>query len=357
METTLKLNTEYKAWIAEVKTRIRQSQIKAALRVNTEMLDLYWFLGAQIVEKQEKAKWGDGLLPQLSRDLKADFPQMEGFSERNLIYCRQWYCFYNQQNIITQQVVAQLPDNSDKSIFSKISQIPWGHNIHIITKCKSVSEALFYVQKTIQEGWSRKILEHKIDSSLYGSEGKSLTNFPQTLPAIQSELAVQILKDPYMFDFTALTGRYNERELENALVDNITKFLIELGSGFAYVGRQVPLNVGESEFFIDLLFYHLRLRCYVVIELKTTRFLPEYTGKLSFYLTAIDRLLRHSQDHPTIGLIICKEKNSVVAEYALQGINQPIGISEYELTKVFPDHFKGSLPTIQEIEDGLTIRE
>jgi predicted nuclease of restriction endonuclease-like (RecB) superfamily len=357
MINSLTLNTEYKAWLMEVKTRIRQTQIKAALKVNTDLLNLYWYLGAQIVEKQEKAKWGDRLIPQLSRDLKEDFSQSEGFSERNLIYCRQWYCFYYQKNIITQQVVAQLEEEYETHILGLVTQIPWGHNLHIITKCKSISEALFYVQKTIQEGWSRKILEHKIDSRLYFSEGKSLTNFSQTLPPIQSDLASQVLKDPYIFDFIALTEKYNERELENALVDNITKFLLELGSGFAYVGRQVPLNVGGSEFFIDLLFFHLRLRCYLVVELKTTHFQPEYTGKLSFYLTAIDRLLRHPQDNPTIGLIICKDKNSIVAEYALQAINQPIGISEYELTKVFPEHFKGSLPTVQEIEDELKSTE
>ena len=353
METTLKLNTEYKAWLSDVKTRIRQSQIKAAIKVNTEMLELYWFLGAQIVEKQEHAKWGEGLIPQLSRDLKAEFSLSEGFSVRNLKYCKQWYCFYNQDNIIGQQLVAQLPEASCSCFYELITQIPWGHNLHIITKCKSVDEALFYVRKTIEGGWSRAILEHKVGSGLYNSEGKSQTNFSQTLSVMQSELATQLIKDPYIFDFTAITGRYNERELENALVDNITKFLIELGSGFAYVGRQVPLDVGGSEFFIDLLFYHLKLRCYVVIELKTTHFQPEYTGKLSFYLSAVDSLLRHPQDNPTVGLIICKDKNSIVAEYALKGISNPIGISEYELTKVFPEHFKGSLPTIQEIEDEL----
>jgi len=344
---------EYKSWLIDIKSHIRQSQIKAALKVNTEMLDLYWYLGAQIVEKQEQAKWGDGLLYQLSRDLKAEYPTIEGFSVRNLKYCRQWYRFYNQYSVIGQQLVAQLSELSGQSIQQLLTQIPWGHHLHIITKCKSVPEALFYLHKTYEEGWSRNTLKGKIDSDLFNTKGKSLTNFSQTLSAPQRELASQILKDPYTFDFISVTTPLHERELENALVENITKFLLELGSGFAYVGRQVPLHVGGSEFFIDLLFYHLRLRSYVVVELKASRFLPEYTGKVSFYLSAVDNLLRHPLDNPAIGLIICKDKNSIVAEYALKGINQPIGISEYELTKVFPENFKGNLPTVQEIEEEL----
>ncbi len=345
------IDAAYKQWLVDIKSRIRQSQIKAAIRVNTELLNLYWDLGKQIVEKQGNAKYGDKLLQQLSNDLKKEFPQVQGFSLRNLKYCRQFYLFYNQEHIIGQQVVAQLPDNL--VIQQLVGQIPWGHNLYIITNCKSIDEALFYVNKTIENGWSRSILEHKIDSGLYFAESNAITNFSNTLPAIQGDLAKQTLKDPYCFDFLALTEKHNEKELETALVDNITGLLLELGSGFAYVGRQYPLTVGESEFFIDLLFYHLKLRCFVVVELKTTKFIPEYTGKMSFYMAAVDDLLRHEADNPTIGLIICKDKNSIVADYALKNIRQPIGISEYELTKVFPENFKGSLPTIEEIENGL----
>jgi predicted nuclease of restriction endonuclease-like (RecB) superfamily len=247
-----------------------------------------------------------------------------------------------------------LENNVEKTIWQQvITQIPWGHNILIITKCKTIEEALFYIQKTIENGWSRAILDHQLDLNLYERQGKSITNFTTTLPPVQSNLANQLLKNSYTFDFLTLTNEYNERELENALVDNITKFLLELGTGFAYVGRQVPLTIGDTDYSIDLLFYHLKLRCYVVLELKTVKFIPEFAGKLSFYLSAADDLLKHSSDNPSIGLIICKDKNSIIAEYALKNINQPIGVSEYELTKIFPDKFQGSLPTIEEIEEEL----
>jgi predicted nuclease of restriction endonuclease-like (RecB) superfamily len=266
---------------------------------------------------------------------------------------RQWYLFYNQQDKIVQQVIGQLPATTDFASQQLVTQIPWGHNILIIKECKIIEEALFYIHKTIENGWSRMLLDHHIGLNLYGREGKAITNFAKTLPAPQSELANQALKDPYVFDLMSLTEKYNELELEDALTENITKFLLELGAGFAYVGRQVPLNVGGKDYPIDLLFYHLKLRCYVVIDLKTVKFVPETAGKISFYLSAADDLLRYPTDNPTIGLIICKDKNNVVAEYALRNINQPIGISEYKLTRSFPEKFKGSLPTIKEIEDEL----
>lgn len=365
------VSNEYKQWLTELKSKIRSAQIKASLAVNTELITLYWELGKMIVEKQ--TAWGSKFIEQLSRDLKAEFPDMEGLSPGNLKYCRSFYAFY--QNQISQQVVDQLPENNqqavgqsdNKQIISSeinqqpvvqirqqlVDQIPWGHNILIFTKSGDGTEAQFYIQKTIENGWSRSVLQHQIESKLFERQGKAITNFKNTLPESSSGLAQQLLKDPYQFDFLTLTQNYKERELENALVENITKFLLELGSGFAYVGKQVPLQVGDKEFFIDLLFYHLKLRAYVVIELKATDFIPEYAGKLSFYLSAANDLLRHPGDNPTIGLMICKNKNSIIAEYALQNINQPIGVTEYELTKLFPEEYKSSLPTIEEIENEL----
>jgi len=350
MTDIIKSNSDYKQWLIDLKKRIKQSQLKAAVKVNSELINLYWSMGKDIVEKQEKAKWGDGFITQLSRDLKEEFPNMQGFSVRNIKYIRQWYLFYNQKDKIGQQPVAQLDKEKVQQL---VAQIPWGHNLKIVSKCKNIDEALFYIHKTIELGWSRDMLDTYIRLEEHKRVGSSATNFALTLPPIQSDLAQQTLKDPYNFDFLTLSENYKERELEDALTDNITRFLLELGSGFAYVGRQVPLTVGDKEFFIDLLFYHLKLRCYVVIELKAVDFIPEFAGKLSFYLSAVNDILAHSTDNPTIGLMICKSKNHFVAEYALKGINQPIGVSEYELTKHFPKDFKGSLPTIEEIEAEL----
>jgi len=405
MTNTLKHSNDYKNWLTDIKIRIKQTQIKAAFKVNVELLRLYWDLGAEIVERQMESAWGSGFFEQLSKDLKEEFSDLKGFSYSNLKYCKQFYLFYTQENSILQQPVEeigqqvadeiQLVDNKGNTIrqqvvgelennqtqigqqlvdqlqvvenkpniihhqlgdeleYHIIFQIPWGHQILIFTKCKSVKEAIFYINKTIQNAWSRSVLTHHLELNLYGREGKAVNNFAATLPAPQSDLAMQTLKDPYIFDLMALTEKYNERELEDALTENITKFLLELGQGFAYVGRQVPLNIDGTDYSVDLLFYHLKLRCYVVIELKTVKFVPETAGKISFYLSAVDDIMRHPEDNPTIGLIICKDKNNLVAEYALRGINQPIGISEYELTKVFPEQFKGSLPSIEEIEEEL----
>jgi len=348
MTDILKSDKEYRAWFSDLKLRIRQSQLKAAVKVNTELIDLYWSMGKDIVEKQEKAKWGDGLMKQLSADLKKEFPDIQGFSISNLKYIKQWYLFYNERIEKSQQAVGQL-----KLVQQLVVKIPWGHNLKIISKCESIDEALFYINKTIEYGWSRDMLSAHIKLDEYKRIGSSATNFSLTLPPVQSDLAQQTLKDPYNFDFLALTEGYKEYELENALAENITRFLLELGAGFAYVGRQVPLMVGNKEFFIDLLFYHLKLRCYVVIELKAVEFIPEFAGKLSFYLSAANDLIAHPTDNPTIGLMICKSKDHFIAEYALKDINQPIGVSEYELTKLFPKDFKGCLPTVEEIEAEL----
>jgi predicted nuclease of restriction endonuclease-like (RecB) superfamily len=349
-------SADYRAWLGELKTRFRQVQLKAAVAVNTALLQFYWDLGADMVTRQVQWNWGSGFLKQLSADLVSEFPEMKGFSASNLKYIRQWHLFWvvdaiSQQPVgrIGQQAVAQFAKHPVSQIFA----IPWGHNLAIIAKCKQHDEALYYVQATQTHGWSRSVLVHQIESGLYQREGKAVTNFAQTLPAAQSELAQQMLKDPYKFDFFSLSKEYTERELENGLVEHITQFLLELGAGFAYLGRQVPLQVGEREFFLDLLFYHTRLHCYVVIELKTGDFEPEFAGKLNFYLKAVDEQRRSDGDQPTIGLLLCKNKDRLVAEYALSDIHKPMGISEYTLSHTLPENLRDQLPSIEAIEREL----
>jgi predicted nuclease of restriction endonuclease-like (RecB) superfamily len=378
MSSDLMIDKEYKSWLSDIKLKVRNVQIKAALRVQTELLNFYWELGADIVAKQSHARWGDGLIEQLSKDLMAEFPEIKGFSRSNLMYIKKWYLFYSSATLpiqISQQDVSQLPpeqkvqqpvgqiqeaeksqqivDQTGQRAIPHITRIPWGHNIAIITKCKNIDEALYYVQCTLAHNWSRSVLVHQIESGLYKREGKAVSNFALTLPKPQSDLATQTLKDPYVFDFLTMTKDYNERDLENALISHVRQFLMELGAGFAYMGKQIVVQVGEREFFIDLLFYHTKLHCYVVVELKVVDFEPEHTGKLNFYLKAIDSQLRTDCDQPTIGILICKKKDKIVAEYALSDINKPIGVSEYQLTESIPDTFKGSLPTIEQIEAEL----
>lgn len=350
---------EYRDWLKEIKQRLRQAQVKAAVQVNSALLTFYWELGADIVERQQTARWGSGFLKQLSVDLMAEFPDMKGFSLRNLEQIRRWYLFYAEGitncatgcGTIAKQPATQLADNLIQShLVTKLVSIPWWHNVVIVSKCKDVTEALYYVNQTIEHNWSRNVLIHQMESGLYEREGKAVTNFAATLPAPQSDLAQQLIKDPYNFDFLTLTKEYNERELEKALTDHITKFLLELGAGFAYVGRQKGLQVGERDFFLDLLFYHTKLHCYVVIELKTGEFEPEYAGKLNFYLKAVDEQLRGDRDEPTIGILLCKTRDRVVVEYALSDIHKPMGVSEYQLTRALPDNLKPSLPSIEELE-------
>lgn len=328
-------DSQYLNWVRELKQQFRQSQLKAVVKVNEELLQFYWHLGSEILAKQQQAQWGDGFLTQLSKDLMAEFPAVKGFSVRNLKYIRQWRSFYAA---IGQQPVAQL------------CQLPWGHNIAIISKSQSSEEALYYVQSTLAHGWSRAVLIHQMESGLWQREGKALSNFAQTLPATQSDLAQQSLKDPYVFDFLTLSKDYNERDLEQSLVKHVTQFLLELGSGFAYMGQQVPITVGGRDFYLDLLFYHTHLHCHLVIELKITDFEPEHAGKLNFYIKAVDEQLRRPGDEPTIGLLLCKNKDRLVVEYALSDINKPIGVSEYQLTKSLPNDLKPSLPSVEEME-------
>jgi len=342
MKQALIQDKTYSNWLKELKQKVLLVQIKAAVKVNSELLQFYWDLGQDIVDKQKNAKWGDGLLKQLSIDLSSEFPDMKGFSLSNLKYIKQWYLFYSQEIGKSQQAVGQLV------------KIPWGHNIVIISKCKNLDEAFFYIQKTIQNNWSRSVLTHHIGSDLFKREGRAITNFKATLPEPQSDLAKETLKDPYNFDFLTLTERHNERELENALIDHVSRFLLELGAGFAYIGEQYKLEIDGDEFFIDLLFYHIKLHCYVVVELKSVKFKPEFAGKLNFYVSAIDGILKSEQDKATIGILICKSKNNTVVEYALKDVHKPIGVSEYIITKNLPDEFKSSLPSIEEIEAELS---
>ena len=337
--------SDYKNWLQTLKGKIQQSQIKAAIQVNSELLRLYWQIGKAIAEKQAKAKWGDGFLQTLSADLCKEFPTMKGFSYRNLKSIRQWYLFYNQEFLIRKQLVSQL----EVSLFS----IPWGHHIMIMQRCKSIQEALFYVHKTIENHWSRSVLEHQIALNLYARQGKAITNFQQQLPATASDLAQELTKDPYVFDFLSMTEGYTEKELQQYLEDHMTKFLLELGKGFCFYGKQVHINVGGDDFYIDLLFYNAHLHCYVVVELKTTKFKPEHIGQLKFYVTVVNKQLRTEGDNPTIGLLICKDKNDIVAEYTLEEIHTPIGVSSYKLFDELSKGFQSSLPSIEEIEKQL----
>ena len=337
--------TDYKDWLQDLKRKIQQSQIKAAIQVNSELLRLYWQIGKDIVEKQAQAKWGDGFLQTLSADLCKEFPTMKGFSYRNLKSIRQWYLFYNQLDIIGKQLVSQL----EVSLFS----IPWGHHIMIMQRCKNTQEALFYVHKTIENHWSRSVLEHQIALNLYVRQGKAITNFQHQLPPAMSDLAQELTKDPYIFDFLSITENYTEKELQQYLEDNMTKFLLELGKGFCFYGKQVHINVGGDDFYIDLLFYNAHLHCYVVVELKTTKFKPEHIGQLKFYVTAVNKQLRTEGDAPTIGLLICKDKNNVIAEYTLEDIHNPIEVSSYKLFDELSKDYQSSLPSIEEIEKRL----
>lgn len=337
-------NKDYKNWLFELKSTIQQRQIKAALAVNSQLIQLYWDLGRQIVEKQETAKWGSGFIDQLSKDLKEEFPEMGGFSAYNLRVCKNFYSFYSQEFIKAEQPVPK--------ILSILFQAPWGHHLLILKKIKNQPEAIFYVKETIENNWSRAVLEMQIETNLYGRQGKAITNFKNTLPEIDSDLANALLKDPYNFDFLNLTKAVKERDLETQLVANITQFLLELGKGFAYLGRQFTIEVGGKEFKTDLLFYHIKLKRYVVIELKVTEFEPEFLGKLNFYLTAIDKLVKADDDKPTIGILLCKSKNSVVVDFTLQDIKKPLGVSEFTYTEL-PKNIREALPTVEQLTEQL----
>jgi len=327
----------YRQWLGELKQTIQGAQQRAALAVNQQLLQLYWQLGRSILQQQQAQGWGAKVIEQLAQDLKQAFPQMKGFSRANLMYMRAfaeaWPDF--DSNAIVQQAVGQLP---------------WGHNLVLLGKVKETEQRIQYARQAQLNGWSRSVLVHQIESGLLERQGALSNNFSATLHKAGSDLAQQTFKDPYLFDFLNLSDEAQERELENALTRHISQFLLELGAGFAYVGKQVHVEVGEQDFYLDLLFYHLKLRCYVVVELKTGDFKPEYAGKMSFYLTAIDRQMKTEQDNPTIGLLLCKTRNKVIAEYALSDNSKPIGIAEYQLSQALPADLEENLPSIERIE-------
>lgn len=335
---------EYTEILITLKTQIQDIQIKAVLAAHKELIKLYWHIGKTITEKQNNSDWGSSIIERLANDLQKEFPGISGFSRRNIFRMQAFYKAYQK----VPQAVAQLEN-------LEIFNIPWGHNAIILEKLKDTQTRLWYAQKTIEYGWSRSILEMQIESSLHKRQGKAITNFSKTLPDTDSDLAQQSLKDPYLFDFLTLHEHYVEHDIEQGLIDNVQKLLLELGKGFSFVGRQYHLQIGSQDFYIDLLFYHFKLRCFIVVELKTGKFDPRDAGQLNFYLSAVDDALKGPDDKPTIGLLLCKSKDNVVAEYALRDINKPIGVAGYEtaLISKLPKNLKSSLPTIEEIEAEL----
>jgi predicted nuclease of restriction endonuclease-like (RecB) superfamily len=327
----------YSDWLAELKTRIHSAQQRATLAVNRELVLLYWQIGRDILVRQAEQGWGAKVIDRLAHDLRTAFPTMKGFSPRNLKYMRAFAEAWPDAEFV-QAVLAQLP---------------WYHQLALLDKLRSPETRRWYAAKAIEHNWSRNVLAMQIETRLHERSGMAVTNFEASLPKPQSDLALESIKDPYRFDFLGLTDEAQEREVEHALVKHVTEFLLELGAGFAFVGRQVLLDVGGDEFFIDLLFYHLKLRCYVVIELKAGKFKPEHLGQLGFYLTAIDRQVKSEHDNPTVGLLLCKSKNKVVAEYALGDTTQPMGIAEYKLLESLPAELQTSLPSIEQIEREL----
>ncbi len=363
MSNLIKIDKEYKDWISDVSKRFRKSQLKAAVKVNEEMLRFYWTMGRDIVKMSNEAKYGSQFYNTISTDLKDIFPDIKSFSPTNLKYMRYFYEMYPTAEI-RQQVVAEseISENrqqlADESGLQLIFRIPWGHHMFLLDKCKENQEkALFYVRKTIENNWSRAVMQNQVSSNLYEREGKALTNFAKTLPAIQSDLAQAITKDPYNFDFLTMQETYNEKELKDALLNDVSHFLLELGTGFAYMGREVRLVVGEKEKFLDLLFYNTKAHCYVVVEVKTGDFDSANAGQLGTYVVAVNHQLKTEYDNPTIGLLVCRDLDRVEAQYALESSSQPLGISSYELSKLVPEKFKGSMPTIEEIEAQLMDRD
>ncbi len=330
------LNTsDFGNWIIDLKSKIHEAQRKIAFSINSQLIELYWYIGKSIAEKQEKANWGTNFIEKVAIELKHEFPHVNGFSRRNLYAMCQWYKFYSQKYQFVPQPVAQ---------------IPWSHNRLIISKVKNLEEAEFYCLKTIENAWDRDTLEIQITNNLFKKKGKVIHNFENTLPTPQSKLVEQTLKDPYSFDFLGLEEDALEKAIEDELTKHITEFLLELGKGFAFLGRQFKIEVSENDYFIDMLFYHVDLRCFVVIELKSGKFKPEYVGKLNFYLSAVDSQLKKTDDNPSIGILLCKSKDRIEVEYSLRDINKPMGISEYRLTDAIPENFKTKLPSIEEIE-------
>ncbi|HKT74321.1 MAG TPA: PDDEXK nuclease domain-containing protein [Steroidobacteraceae bacterium] len=335
--STPEIPQDYPAFLAELKQRIHHARLHAALSVNRELILLYWGIGRSILARQQAEGWGSKVIDRLAADLRRAFPEMTGISGRNLRYMRALADAWPQEAIV-QRVVAQLP---------------WGHNVSLLDTVKSPTEREWYARQAIQNGWSRNVLIHQIESGLFVRQGGALTNFSRTLPAEQSELAQQIIKDPYSFDFLSLAPDMQERDLERGLIDHVRSLILELGKGFAFVGSQYPLEVGGQDYYLDLLFYHLRLRCFVIIELKVEGFKPEFAGKMNFYLSAVDDHLRHPDDRPSIGIILCKGRNEVIVEYALRDSGKPMGVAQYKLSSALPDRLKADLPTVEDLAAGI----
>ena len=364
------IDKDYTQWVESLSARYRRSQIKAAVKVNREMLRFYWELGRDIEEMHVEERWGEGVIKNLSTDLQRQIPNASGLSVRNIYYSKKFYLLYQQYFTILPQPAAQLESKDVPQAVAQSSEIvpqlveqleemlfsiPWGHHRCLMDRYgKQPAKAFFYVRKIMEEGWSRNMLLNFMDTDLYERQGKALTNFTRTLPPETSDLAQELTKDPYNFAFTGMTDRYNERLLKDALLNNITRFLTELGTGFAYVGKEYRLQIGEKERFVDLLFYNLNLSCFVVVEVKIGEFDFQDLGQLSGYVVACNHSLRkQGRDNPTIGLLICRQKDSLLAQYALEGSNQPLGISEYELSKLYPEKVEGTIPSIEEIEARL----
>jgi predicted nuclease of restriction endonuclease-like (RecB) superfamily len=366
-DTLTKEVMNYPALLKEIKDRIRQGQLRASMAVNVELLSLYWDVGRIVAERQGAEGWGAGIIPRLAHDIRNELPEIKGFSARNIDRMLAFYREYKElgfsppavakieaadtDDAISSPAVAKLlPSQELHEIYEIIFRLPWAHNV-ILLGVKDRAVRIWYMQRALEHGWSRDWLASQIKANLHSRQGRAVTNFSLRLPDPQSALAQETLKDPYKFDFLTLEEQFHERELETGLVAHVEKFLLELGAGFAFLGRQYHLTVGESDFYVDLLLYHTKLRCYVVVELKNDEFRPEHAGKVNFYCTAIDDLLRSAGENPTIGLILCLTQDRVVAEYTLRNVNAPIGVSEYELTRALPDSLKSSLPTVEEIEE------
>lgn len=357
--------TFYGDLLADIKVRIREGQTRAVWAAKAEMLETYADVGRIISERQNEEAWGSGILQRLAKDLQNELSEIKGFSVRNLQFMVQFYKEYHVDSLITKRPVSQLKGSkkeqrpvvqlSDAENMKRlVSQIPWAHNIVLMQKIKDMNVRHWYMQQILEQGWSRDVLVAMIKSKVHRRQGKASSNFKLRLPEPQSDLALQTLKDPYIFDFATLDEPFRERELETTLVKHLEKFLIELGQGFAFVGRQYPIEVSDNDYYIDLLFYHLKLRAYVVIELKKGPFKPDYAGKMNFYCSVVDDKLRTEQDNPTIGLILCQDRDRILAEYALRDIHKPIGVSNYELTQKLPKKLQSSLPSIKQIEKELS---
>jgi predicted nuclease of restriction endonuclease-like (RecB) superfamily len=361
----------YKQLLVSIKQQVQSAQAKAALAVNGSLIQLYWNMGQMIAENQALFEGRNNYVEQLAKDLRAEFPEEKGFSRANLFFIRKFYQFYAGADSVLQAVrlgksfhvpiSVQQPvpyENEDSvqqpvGLNNLLSSVPWGHHVVIINKLKDREEALFYIHQTIENNWSRAILTLQIEQDLFSRQGKAITNFQHTLPEKQALMAKQILKDPYNFGFLTLEPQVQELDIERQLTDHITKFLLELGKGFAFIGRQYPLQVGDKNYRLDLLFYHIRLRCFVVVDLKVVEFEPEFAGKMNFYLSVVDDQIKTVDDQPSIGIILCKNKNKLEVEYALQGMSKPIGVSEFTVTQALPAELKSTLPTIEEFENGL----